>query len=485
MAGGYETVIGLECHVELATATKMFCGCRNEFGAPPNTNVCPVCLGLPGSLPVPNERAIEYILRIGLALGCEVAPRSFFHRKNYFYPDMPKNYQISQYDLPVCVRGHLDIEVDGEVRRIGITRVHMEEDTGKTSHGSTSGRIHEAEYALVDYNRAGVPLVEIVSEPDLRTPEEAGAYLRELRATLEALGVSDVRMEEGSLRCDANISTRRVGEEGYGVKVEIKNLNSIRSLERALRYERERQRAALEAGEALVQETRHFDEDRGTTHPLRSKEEAFDYRYFPEPDLPPLEPDRAFVEELRAGLPELPAAKRARYERELGLRPEQAALLAGSIAQAAFFEEAVALGADPVAAANWITQDLAGMLNKARVELAEAKVTPRHVADVVRLVAEGTISATGAKQALEVAVETGEAIEAIVEARGLRQVTDVGALAAWIDEVIAENPGPVEQYRAGKQGVLGFLVGQVMKRSGGSADPRAVNELLRERLAGG
>ncbi len=482
---GYETVIGLECHVELSTATKMFCGCRNVFGAPPNTNVCPVCLGLPGSLPVPNERAIEYIVRIGLALGCEIAPRSVFHRKNYFYPDMPKNYQISQYDLPVCVGGHLDIEVDGEVRRIGITRVHMEEDTGKTSHGSASGRIHEAEHALVDYNRAGVPLVEIVSEPDLRSPEEAAAYLRELRATLEALGVSDVRMEEGSLRCDANISTRHVGEEGFGVKVEIKNLNSIRSLERALRYEQERQRAALEAGEPLVQETRHFDEDRGTTRTLRSKEEAFDYRYFPEPDLPPLAPEAAWVEELRASLPELPAAKRARYERELGLRPEQAVLLASSTAQAAFFEETVALGADPVAAANWITQDLAGMLNKAKVELAEAKVTPRHLADLVRLVAEGTISATGAKQALEVATQTGEEIEAIVEARGLRQVTDAGALAAWVEEVIAENPGPVEQFRAGKQGVLGFLVGQVMKRSGGAADPRAVNELLRERLSGG
>jgi aspartyl-tRNA(Asn)/glutamyl-tRNA(Gln) amidotransferase subunit B len=483
MAGGYETVIGLECHVELSTATKMFCGCRNAFGAPPNTNVCPVCLGLPGSLPVPNERAIEYIVRIGLALGCEIAPRSVFHRKNYFYPDMPKNYQISQYDLPVCVGGHLDVEVDGQVRRIGITRVHMEEDTGKTSHGSASGRIHEADHALVDYNRAGVPLVEIVSEPDIRSPGEAAAYLRELRATLEALGVSDVRMEEGSLRCDANISTRPVGAEDLGVKVEVKNLNSIRSLERALRYEQERQRAALEAGEPLVQETRHFDEDRGTTHTLRSKEEAFDYRYFPEPDLPPLEPDPAWVERLRAELPELPAAKRARYERELGLPPEQAVILAGSSATAAFFEEALALGAEPRAAANWITQDLAGMLNKAKVELAEAKVTPRHLAELIRLVAEGTISVTGAKQALEVAVETGEEIEAIVEARGLRQVTDTGALAAWVEEVIAENPGPVEQFRAGKEGVLGFLVGQVMKRSGGAADPRAVNELLRERLA--
>ncbi|MGZ8626062.1 MAG: Asp-tRNA(Asn)/Glu-tRNA(Gln) amidotransferase subunit GatB, partial [Actinomycetota bacterium] len=284
----YESVIGLECHVELSTDTKMFCGCRNVFGAPPNTNVCPVCLGLPGSLPVPNARAIEYIARIGLALNCRIAPDSLFHRKNYFYPDMPKDFQISQYDLPICVEGHLDVEVDGRRSRIGITRVHMEEDTGKTTHVGSSGRIGGADHALVDYNRAGVPLVEVGSEPDLRSPEEARAYLSELRATLEALGVSDVRMEEGSLRCDANVSTRPVGQTALGTKVEVKNLNSIRSRARALRPEEERQRGALAAGEPLVQETRHFDEERGTTHTLRSKEEAFDYRYFPEPDLPPL-----------------------------------------------------------------------------------------------------------------------------------------------------------------------------------------------------
>ena len=483
--GDHESVIGLECHVELSTRTKMFCGCRNEFGAPPNTNVCPVCLGHPGSLPVPNEKAIEYIVRIGLALDCRIAPHSLFHRKNYFYPDMPKNFQISQYDLPICVEGHLDVEVDGELRRVGITRVHMEEDTGKTTHGSVSGRIHEADSALVDYNRAGVPLVEVVSEPDIRSPEEAGAYLRELRAMLEALGVSDVRMEEGSLRCDANISTRRVGDEGLGVKVEIKNLNSIRSLERALRFEEERQRAALDADEPIVQETRHWDEDRGSTHTLRSKEEAFDYRYFPEPDLPPLEPDPAWVEQIRVGLPELPAARRARYARELGLKPEQAGLLAMSVASAAFFEEALALGADPKAAANWITQDVAGLLNKARIELPEAKLTPAHVADLVRLVDDGTVSATGAKQVLEEAFETGLPAAEIVEARGLRQVTDTSALETWVDEAIAENPGPVEQFRGGKEGILGFLVGQVMKRSGGSANPKVVNELLRERLADG
>jgi aspartyl-tRNA(Asn)/glutamyl-tRNA(Gln) amidotransferase subunit B len=484
MADAYETVIGLECHVELSTNTKMFCGCRNVFGAPPNSNVCPVCLGLPGSLPVPNEKAIESIVRIGLALGSTIAPDSLFHRKNYFYPDMPKDYQISQYDLPVCVGGRLEIEVDGERRTIGVTRVHMEEDTGKTTHVGAGGRIGQAEYALVDYNRAGVPLVECVSEPDLRSAEEARAYLVGLRATLEALDVSDVRMEEGSLRCDANISTRRPGETELGTKVEIKNLNSVRSLERALRYEEDRQRTALERGEPLVQETRHFDEETGATHTLRSKEEAFDYRYFPEPDLPPLEPDRAWVKGLEAELPELPAARRDRYAAELGLRPEQARILAGSPSTAAFFEATVALGADPASAANWITQDLAGLVNTARIELDAARVTPRHVADLVALVADQTISATGAKQVLEEAFETGDTAGAIVERRGLRQVVDPAALEAWVDEAIAENPGPVEQFRGGKEGALNAVLGQVMKKSGGSANPKAVRELLLRRLSG-
>ena len=484
MANAYETVIGLECHVELSTDTKMFCGCRNAFGSPPNSNVCPVCLGLPGSLPVPNERAIESIVRIGLALGSEIAPGSLFHRKNYFYPDMPKDYQISQYDLPVCVGGRLEIEVDGERKTIGITRVHMEEDTGKTSHVGVGGRIGQADYALVDYNRAGVPLVECVSEPDMRSAEEARAYFTELRATLEALDVSDVRMEEGSLRCDANISTRRAGETSLGTKVEIKNLNSVRSLERALRFEEERQRNALEHGEPLVQETRHFDEETGATHTLRSKEEAFDYRYFPEPDLPPLEPERAWVKGLEAELPELPAARRDRYVTELGLRPEQARILAGSPSAAAFFEATVALGADAASAANWITQDLAGLVNTARVELVAAKITPQHIADLVALVADDTISATGAKQVLEEAFETGDAAEAIVERGGLRQVVDPAALEVWVDEAIAENPGPVEQFRGGKEGALNAVLGQVMKKSGGSANPKAVRELLLQRLSG-
>jgi aspartyl-tRNA(Asn)/glutamyl-tRNA(Gln) amidotransferase subunit B len=479
-----ETVIGLECHVELSTATKMFCGCRNGFGAEPNTNVCPVCLGHPGTLPVPNREAIASIIKIGLALDCAIAPYSLFHRKNYFYPDMPKNFQISQYDLPICVGGHLDVDVDGVTRRLGITRVHMEEDTGKTTHGSASGRIHDAEFALIDFNRAGVPLVECVSEPDMRSPEEAGAYLRELRATLESLDVSDVRMEEGSLRCDANISLRPVGQTALGTKVEIKNMNSIRSMERALVFEIARQTKAIENGEAIVQETRHWDEDSGTTKSMRSKEEAFDYRYFPEPDIPPLEPDAAWVEEIRASLPELPRARRERYATELGLKPEVAGVLVADRASTDLFERTIAVGADPKAAANWITQDLAGLLNKHAIDPAASPVTPDHLTELIRMLADGSIGGAGAKQALEEAVETGDGIEQIVERRGLRQVSDAGELGPIVDEVLAEHADVAEQFRAGKEAVIGFLVGQVMKRSGGSANPQLAQELLRERLSG-
>ena len=480
----WETVIGLECHVELSTRTKMFCGCRSEFGGEPNTNVCPVCLGHPGSLPVPNRQAIASIVKIGLALDCAIAPHSLFHRKNYFYPDMPKNFQISQYDLPICIGGHLDIDIDGTTRRIGITRVHMEEDTGKTTHGSESGRIHDAEYALIDYNRAGVPLVECVSEPDMRSPEEAGAYLRELRTTLEALAVSDVRMEEGSLRCDANVSLRPEGSADLGTKVEIKNMNSIRSMERALAFEIARQTKALENGEPIVQETRHWDEDAGGTKSMRSKEEAFDYRYFPEPDIPPLEPDPAWIEEIRASLPELPRARRDRYMSELGLKPDVARVLVGDRVSTALFEQTIALGAPARDSANWITQDLAGLLNKHGVDPTASPVTAEHMAELLGLLANDTISGAGAKQVLEEAVETGDAIGDIVDRRGLTQVSDTEALGAIADEVLAENADAVEQFRAGKEGVIGFLVGQVMKKSGGSANPKIAQELLRERLTG-
>ena len=487
MATDFETVIGLECHVELSTRTKMFCGCANVFGAPPNTNVCPVCLGHPGSLPVPNETAIEYIVRIGLALNCRIAPHSLFHRKNYFYPDMPKNFQISQYDLPICVGGHLDVEVGGDIRRIGITRVHMEEDTGKTTHAGATGRIGQAEYALLDYNRAGVPLVEVVSEPDMRSAEEARAYLTELRATLESLGVSDVRMEEGSLRCDANVSTRVRGSDELGTKVEIKNLNSIRSLERAVRFEEERQRAALEAGERLVQETRHWDEDRGSTHTLRSKEEAFDYRYFPEPDLPPLEPELAWIERIRSELPELPAARRGRYEGPmLQLTREQSGVLVADRTLSQLFEQTVSELEDVPArtVANWIVQNLTAVLNERELSPSDMQLEPRQLAGVIRIVEDGTVSVTAGKQVLDEVVTTGKPAEQVVKERGLRQVSDARALEAWVDEAIAENPGPVEQFRGGKDGALNAVVGQVMKKSGGSANPKLVQDLLRQRLSG-
>ncbi|MCA1726237.1 MAG: Asp-tRNA(Asn)/Glu-tRNA(Gln) amidotransferase subunit GatB [Actinobacteria bacterium] len=482
----YETVIGLECHVELSTRTKMFCACANTFGAPPNTLVCEVCLGHPGTLPVTNRQAIEHTMTIGLALGCDIAERSLFHRKNYFYPDMPKNYQISQYDLPLCVAGTLEIEVDGDTRAIGVHRVHLEEDTGKSTHASATGRIADAEYSLEDFNRAGVPLVEIVSEPDMRSPEEARAYLQELRLVLESLGVSDVRMEEGSLRCDANVSVREKGSKELGTKVEIKNLNSVRSLERAIRFEVDRQVKLIEAGkpEEVVQETRGWDENQGITRTQRSKEYAFDYRYFPEPDLQPIEPAKDWVDKLKAALPELPAAKRARFTKDFKLEPAVVGILTANREWAAFFETAVTEGAEARAAANWMTGDLAALLNESRTQLGSSKVTPRHVTDLTKLVADGTIGTPGAKAALAEAFASGEDIRAIVEAKGLKQISDAGELQTIVEQVIAENPGLVEQFRGGKDTVIGALMGQVMKASKGSANPQEAQRLLRESLSG-
>jgi aspartyl-tRNA(Asn)/glutamyl-tRNA(Gln) amidotransferase subunit B len=394
---------------------------------------------------------------------------------------MPKNFQISQYDLPICIGGGLDVDLEDQIKRFGITRVHMEEDTGKTTHGSVSGRIHQADHALVDYNRAGVPLVECVSEPDMRSPQEAAAYLRELRAVLESLEVSDVRMEEGSLRCDANVSLRERGAEEFGTKVEIKNMNSIRSLERALVFEIARQADALEAGTKIVQETRHWDEDSGSTKSMRSKEEAFDYRYFPEPDIPALEPSERWIEEIRATLPELPRARRARYREQHGLKPDVADVLVGDRYSTELFERSVALGAPAGPVANWITQDLAGLRNRAGVAV-ESKVEPEHLIDLIQLIANDELGGAGAKLALEDAFESGESIAGIVERRGLRQVSDTGALQAIADEVIADNPDVVAQFKAGKEATIGFLVGQVMKKSGGTANPKLAQQVLRERL---
>jgi aspartyl-tRNA(Asn)/glutamyl-tRNA(Gln) amidotransferase subunit B len=475
----YETTVGLEMHVELSTASKMFCGCEVAFGGDPNTRTCPVCLGLPGSLPVANERAVEYTIKIGLALNCQVATHSVFHRKNYFYPDMPKNYQISQYDNPLCFGGYVDIGG----ARVGITRVHLEEDTGKSLHVGGGGRIADSDYSLEDFNRAGTPLVEIVTEPDIHSVDEARAFVTELRAILEGLGVSDVRMEEGSLRVDANISVRRTGEAEHGAKVEVKNMNSIRSVARALEYEERRQREALQAGGSLLQETRHFDEKTGTTSSLRTKEYAFDYRYFPDPDLVPFAPADGWVTAIRSSLPETPAARRVRFGTEYGLPAEHVEVLTSTTKVAEWFEAAAAAyEGDARRISNWIIADLFGLLNEAGVELHEGKIAPAQLAGLVDLVDAGRISGKQAKTVLQEMFATGADAEDIAREKGLEQVSDTGALEAAVEQVIAENGDVVDKVRAGNPGPIGFLVGQVMKKTRGQANPQMVNEILRTKL---
>jgi aspartyl-tRNA(Asn)/glutamyl-tRNA(Gln) amidotransferase subunit B len=478
----YETVIGIETHCELATATKMFCACPTAFGAEPNTQTCPVCLGEPGSLPVVNARAVEYAARIGVALHCRIAERSQFHRKNYFYPDMPKNYQISQYDEPLCVGGWLDVDVDGDSRRIGITRVHLEEDTGKSLHVGATGRIHGADHSLVDYNRAGIPLVEIVSEPDLRSADEARAYAEELRALLLALGVSDAKLEEGSMRFDVNVSIRPVGHADFGVKVELKNLNSLRSLHRAVDYEAERQRRVLAGGGELVQETRHWDEGAGRTEPMRSKEYATDYRYFPEPDLVPIQATADWVERLRAALPELPAERRARLAETTGLPAKEVGWLARDPEVLAYFQ-AVSQGRDPKVAADWVMGELQRNLREHHRTMATNPVAPERLGELLDLAAAGTVSATAAKDVLAEMFTSEASPATIVERKGLAQISDTGELEAVVERVVAANPELVEKFRGGKRGVLGALVGQVMRETRGRANPQLVNQLL-ERAIG-
>jgi aspartyl-tRNA(Asn)/glutamyl-tRNA(Gln) amidotransferase subunit B len=478
----YETVIGIETHCELATATKMFCACPTAFGAEPNTQTCPVCLGEPGSLPVVNARAVEYAARIGVALHCRIAERSQFHRKNYFYPDMPKNYQISQYDEPLCVGGWLDVDVDGEARRIGITRVHLEEDTGKSLHVGATGRIHGADHSLVDYNRAGIPLVEIVSEPDLRSADEARAYAEELRALLLALGVSDAKLEEGSMRFDVNVSIRPVGHADFGVKVELKNLNSLRSLHRAVDYEAERQRRVLAGGGELVQETRHWDEGAGRTEPMRSKEYATDYRYFPEPDLVPIQATADWVEGLRAALPELPAERRARLAETTGLPAKEVGWLARDPEVLAYFQ-AVSQGRDPKVAAGWVMGELQRNLREHDRTMATNPVAPERLGELLDLAAAGTVSVTAAKDVLAEMFTSEASPATIVERKGLAQISDTGELEAVVERVVAANPELVEKFRGGKRGVLGALVGQVMRETRGRANPQLVNQLL-ERAIG-
>jgi aspartyl-tRNA(Asn)/glutamyl-tRNA(Gln) amidotransferase subunit B len=483
----YEPVIGLETHVELGTVTKMFCGCPTTFGLPPNSAVCPVCLGLPGSLPVANRVAIEYTIRIGLALHCAIASWCRFARKNYFYPDMPKNFQISQYDEPLCTNGWLDVTVGGQSFRVGIERVHLEEDTGKSLHvGGATGRIHGAEYSLVDYNRAGIPLVEVVTKPIPGTGGLAGevarSYVTELRDLLRALNVSDVRMEEGSLRCDVNTSLARRGAAEWGTRTETKNVNSLRSVERAVRFEIERQAGLLDAGLRVVQETRHFHEDTGTTTSGRSKEEAQDYRYFPEPDLVPVAPPESWVAQIRASLPELPAARRARLQATWGLPAENMTWLSNAGALD-LVDQTVAAGAAPADASKWWLGELATDANKRGIELADLPITPEQVARVTALVKAGTLNDKLARQVLEgVLAGEGEPDE-VVAARGLAVVTDDSELAAAVDAAIAANPDVAAKIRDGKTAAIGALMGQVMRATKGQADALRVRELIMQRLS--
>ncbi len=480
VATRYEVVVGLEVHAQVLTQSKMFCGCSTDYlTSPPNANTCPVCLGLPGSLPVINRRAVEATIRTALALNCEIPEFSKFDRKNYFYPDLPKGYQISQYDLPFSRHGHLDFDVKGETRRCGITRVHLEEDTGKLLH---AGAIEEAQSSLVDFNRAGVPLMEIVSEPDLRSADEAREYVMRLRAILQYIGVNNGDMESGQLRVDANVSLRPVGQVEFGTKVEIKNMNSFRAIHRAIEYEIGRQTEVLESGGRLVQETRGWNDARGLTVSQRTKEFAEDYRYFPEPDLPPLEVGREWVAKIRSGLPELPAARRERFITAYGLTPYDASLLISSKPMAEYFEETVRLGTPAKAAANWILGDFSRLLNADHKEIEESSVKPTHLQQLIQLIDSGVISGKMAKQVFEAmyrAADPGPSLEA---AKGSSQITDEGELEVLVDRVIAENPKSAADFKAGKQQALMFLVGQAMKVTKGRANPERLNALLREKI---
>ncbi len=476
-----EPVIGLETHVELSTASKMFCGCPADFHAPPNTNVCPVCLGLPGALPVPNREAMDRIIRIGLALNCSIAGHSVFHRKNYFYADLPKNYQISQFDLPVCVDGFLEVEGEHPVR-VGIERVHQEEDTGKSSHVGGDGRIASADYSLLDFNRSGVPLVEIVTRPDLRSAAGARAYAQELRLLVEALGLSDAKLEEGSIRFDANVSVRPGPDAPLGTKVEIKNMNSFRSLERAVDFEIGRQTTELEAGRAILMETRHWDEEAGVTRSGRVKEGSSDYRYFPDPDLPPLQFDAAWVEKAANRIPELPAARRARY-RTLGADAEQAALLAVSEPGLRdLFEGAVAAGAEAGTAANWTTGEVVAALRRAGdVPVSGTSLTAPRLAELLEMVGDDSLSSSAAREVLAGVMAGEGSPREVAEARDLLQVSDAGLLEEAVEREAAEHPEEWARLQAGEQKLVGFFVGRLMRRTGGKADPKLAARLIRAR----
>lgn len=477
----YEAVIGLEIHCELKTKTKIFCGCATGFGAEQNTHVCPVCLGLPGVLPTVNKRVVEFGIKAGLATNCTINKYSKFDRKNYYYPDLPKNWQTSQYDLPIAEHGWVDIDVDGEKKRIRLTRIHMEEDAGKLVHSGTT--IKDSATSNVDYNRTGVPLLEIVSEPDLRSAEEARAYMEKIKAIMEYIDVSNCRMEEGNLRADINVSLRPAGTKELGTRTEMKNINSFKNLEDAINYEIERQEEVLEDGGHVIQETRTFDPTRGITLSMRSKENAHDYRYMPEPDLPPIVTSEETIEKYRSELPELPDARRARLEKEYGLSDYDAGIITSSRAMAEYFDAVVATGADPKLAANWIMGDLAKNLNEDGIDIAKSPVSAERLGKMICLIMKDTISGKIAKKVFKEMWTNEDDPEKIVKDKGLVQITDTGAIEAAVDAAIAANPKAVEEYKGGKKKAIGALVGQVMKATRGKANPQMVNKMLAEKLA--
>ena len=483
----YEAVIGLETHCQLSTKSKIFCKCSTEFSSPPNTNICPICLGYPGVLPVLNQEVLQSAVKLGLALNAQITRYSKFDRKQYFYPDLPKNYQISQYDLPIVQNGHLDIELfdkkTGQVtyKTIGITRLHMEEDAGKLVHAG-SDRLSGSTYSLVDYNRAGVPLLEIVSEPDIRSGAEAAEYVQELRRLVRYLGIGDGNMQEGSLRCDVNISVRPVGTSKFGTKVEIKNMNSFSAIQKAIEYEIERQVEAIETGGTIVQETRLWEESSQRTISMRSKEGASDYRYFPEPDLPPFETSDEYLQKCLESLPQLPAQKRQRYQSELGLSAYDARVLADEKTVAEYFETTLSQGANPKLVANWITQDIAAYLNNNKISINEIALKPDTLAELVNFIEDKTISNKIGKDILPELLTKGGSVKEIVEKKGLVQISDLGEIEKIVLQVIAEHPAEVEKYRAGKTSMQGFFVGQVMKKSGGKADPKLTSEIIVQKL---
>ena len=476
----YETVIGLEVHVQINTKTKIFCSCSTEFGKPPNTNTCPICLGMPGVLPVLNKQFLEYAMKACLATNCTIAPTNRFARKNYFYPDLPKGYQISQFEEPLGINGYINININGAKKRIGLTRIHMEEDAGKLIHGENLGSPGKS---YVDFNRTGVPLCEVVSEPDLRSAQEARAYLGELKSILQYSEVSDCNMEEGSLRCDANISLRPEGQKEFGTRTELKNLNSFKFVQKAIEYEVDRQTRILEQGENVIQETRLYDSDKGETFSMRSKEEAHDYRYFPDPDLVPVVIDEAWIEEIKKTIPELPEQKKERFMKEYGLPEYNAGVLTSSRELADYFEKCTSLFTKPKIISNWVMGDLLRELNKNNQEIGQCPVSPEALVNLLKLIDEAIISGNIAKSVFEEMYQTGKEANLIVEEKGLKQITDDKAIDEMVEGILQANPSQVKEYKGGKEKVLGFLVGQVMKASKGKANPGSVNKLLKEKLS--